>query len=57
MTQKLTEAGDGPLSELYPSLAEIASVYGDPEGKYAAFLAAGDSTYTQAPYYLWAQHH
>ncbi|KAF7978767.1 hypothetical protein HWV62_44802 [Athelia sp. TMB] len=55
MTQNLTDAGDGPLSELYPSLATIASVYGDPDGKYAAFLVAGDSTYRQSAYYLWDQ--
>ncbi|KZP34707.1 chondroitin AC/alginate lyase [Athelia psychrophila] len=55
MAQNLTEVGDGPLYELYPSLATVAAVYGDPGGTYAAFLAAGDSNYRQSAYYLWDQ--
>lgn len=55
MSQTPTEPGDGPISELYPSLVEIASVYGDPEGKYASFLANADPSYLQQPYNVWAQ--
>jgi hypothetical protein len=50
-----TTDGDGPLSELYPSLAAVASTYGDTDGKYAAFVKAGDDTYPAEPYFLWNQ--
>ncbi|KAF8058672.1 chondroitin AC/alginate lyase [Lyophyllum atratum] len=40
-------------AELYPSIAAVAFVYGDPDGKYAAFLTAGEPDYTAEPYYLW----
>lgn len=55
MTQGLADPTDGPLSELYPSLAEVAAVYGDPDGKYATFLKNADPEYPAEPYFLWNQ--
>ncbi|KAG5644276.1 hypothetical protein DXG03_008761 [Asterophora parasitica] len=42
-------------TELYPSIAAIASVYGDPEGKYASFLSNGIPGYAEEAYFLWNQ--
>jgi len=47
--------GDGPVWELYPSIAAVASKYGDPFGIYAAFLAEADNTYRAQPYFLFNQ--
>jgi len=47
--------GDGPVWELYPSMAAVASKYGDPNGKYAAFLAKADNAYPAQPYFLFNQ--
>lgn len=47
--------GDGPIWELYPSVAAVASAYGDPDSKYASFLAKADDTYPAEPYFLWNQ--
>lgn len=47
--------GDGPIWELYPSVAAIASVYGDPDGKYAEFLKGVDLAYPAEPYFFWDQ--
>ena len=55
MTQTLGDPTDGPLSELYPSLAKVAAVYGDPDGKYAAFLKNAEAAYPAEPYFLWNQ--
>lgn len=45
-----TTDGDGPLSEIYSSVAAVASVYGDPTGKYTKFLANADSSYPAQPW-------
>lgn len=42
-------------TELYPSIAAVAATYGDPEGKYAAFLAKGVPGYATEAYFLWNQ--
>lgn len=42
-------------NELYPSIAAIASVYGDPDLKYATFLGQRDTQYAQEAYFLWNQ--
>jgi len=55
MLQTPLNDGDEPLSELYPSIAAVASTYGDPSGKYAAFLAKGENTYPAEAYFLWNQ--
>lgn len=41
--------------ELFPCVAAVASVYGDPDGKYAAFLSNSESTYAEDAYFLWDQ--
>ncbi|KAF8521779.1 chondroitin AC/alginate lyase [Hysterangium stoloniferum] len=41
--------------ELYPSVAAVAAIYGDPKGKYTAFLAHGDPQYFGEAYFLWNQ--
>lgn len=46
---------DSYAAELYPAVAAVASTYGDADGKYAAYLAAGDSTYSTQAYFLWDQ--
>jgi len=40
-------------SELYPSIAAVASVYGDPGGTYNYFLSQHDPDYAAEPYFLW----
>jgi len=47
--------GQDTADELYPDIAAIAATYGDPDGKYAAFLANGDNQYPAQPYFLWDQ--
>lgn len=42
------------VKELFPPLAAVASVYGDPDGKYAAFLKSKDTAYPGSGYYLLA---
>lgn len=49
------QPGDELASELYPNIAAVAANYGDPNGKYAAFLANADNTYPAQPYFLWDQ--
>ena len=47
--------GDETADELYPEIAAVAAKYGDPDGKYAAFLANADNQYPAEPYFLWDQ--
>lgn len=42
-------------SELYSIVADIAATYGDPHGKYIAFLSAGEPNYTSDGFFLWDQ--
>jgi len=42
-------------SELFPQVASVAAVYGDPEGKYAAYLLGQDSSYINRNWYFWDQ--
>lgn len=46
---------DEDAAELYPVVASVAAVYGDPQGKYAAFLAKASPNYPGDPYFLWSQ--
>lgn len=46
---------DGYDAELYPNVAAVAAVYGDPDGKYAQWLAGRDNTFPSQPYFLWDQ--
>ncbi|KAF8601426.1 chondroitin AC/alginate lyase [Ceratobasidium sp. AG-I] len=43
------------VKELFAPLATVASVYGDPDGKYAAFLKSKDPLYPGSGYYLLAK--
>lgn len=43
------------VSELYSIVADIAAIYGDPQGKYIAFLKAGEPTYATDAFFLWDQ--
>ncbi|KAF8237583.1 chondroitin AC/alginate lyase [Tricholoma matsutake] len=43
------------ISELYSIVADIAAVYGDLQGKYIAFLRAGEPTYATDGFFLWDQ--
>ncbi|KZP15851.1 chondroitin AC/alginate lyase [Athelia psychrophila] len=47
--------GDGPIWELYPSMVAVGATYGDPEGKYASFLAQANSNYPEEPYFFFNQ--
>jgi hypothetical protein len=42
-------------SDLYPHVAAVASIYGDPDGKYAQWLAGKDKSFPSQPYFLWNQ--
>lgn len=42
-------------SELYSIVADIAATYGDPHGKYIAFLVSGEPNYTSDGFFLWDQ--
>ncbi len=41
--------------EIAPHVANIAAAYGDPSGKYAAYLAKHDPSYKSKPYWLYSQ--
>lgn len=47
--------GDGPIWELYPSIAAVAAHFGDPDNKYANFMAEADNTYPSQPYFFFNQ--
>jgi hypothetical protein len=42
-------------AEIYPNVAAIASVYGDPEGKYGKFLNLSGFPYADDATFLWDQ--
>ncbi|KAK7036182.1 chondroitin AC/alginate lyase [Favolaschia claudopus] len=42
-------------AEIYPNIAAIASVYGDPSGKYTGFLNGTGFAYADDPTFLWDQ--
>ena len=46
---------DEPASELFPSVGAGASVYGDPQGKYAAFLSTSQADYPSDQWFFWDQ--
>jgi hypothetical protein len=50
-----TSAGSEAAAELYPNVAAVGAVYGDPSGKYAAFLKSKDDAYVGEAYFLWNQ--
>lgn len=50
-----TDPGKEVRSELYPNVAAIGAIYGDPNGKYSGFLAHADEAFPAEPYFLWNQ--
>lgn len=53
----LMDKGPGKESvvDIFPHVAAIAAVYGDPSGKYMAYLKKFDSHFMTAPYYYYDQ--
>ena len=47
--------GKEDVADIFPHVATIAVVYGDPGGKYMAYLKKMDSHYMTAPYYYYDQ--
>ncbi|KAJ7862137.1 chondroitin AC/alginate lyase, partial [Mycena olivaceomarginata] len=43
------------VAEIYPNIATIASVYGDPNGDYVKFLTATGFAYADDPTFMWDQ--
>ncbi|KAL0571298.1 hypothetical protein V5O48_010662 [Marasmius crinis-equi] len=43
------------LVEMYPVIAAIGSVYGDPEGRYQTFLDEGNPGYASEAHFFWNQ--
>ena len=43
------------ISDIFPHVAAVAAAYGDPKGKYAAFLQNHQSTYKSQPYFFYDQ--
>lgn len=41
--------------ELYPNIGAIAAIYGDPEGKYVAFLKTVYMSFAIEPWFYWNQ--
>ncbi|KAG6840396.1 hypothetical protein C0991_006991 [Blastosporella zonata] len=56
MTLNAAATGEAAYAdELYPNIAAVGAVYGDPDGKYAAFLLNADPTYAEEADFLWDQ--
>lgn len=56
MTLNASASGESAyVDELYPNVAAVTSVYGDPSGKYAAFLKRGEPNFMAEAYILWNQ--
>ena len=43
------------ISDIFPHVAAVSAAYGDPKGKYAAFLQKHDIGYTGQPFYFYDQ--
>ncbi|GJE86013.1 chondroitin AC/alginate lyase-like protein [Phanerochaete sordida] len=43
------------ISDIFPHVAAVAAAYGDPQGKYAAFLQKHNSNYQTQPYWFYDQ--
>jgi hypothetical protein len=54
MTISASES-DEEDGELYSIVADVAAIYGDTQGKYIAYLNAGEPTYATDAYFLWDQ--
>ena len=56
MTTNPSSTGEQDVTaEIYPNVAAIASVYGDPDGKYGKFLNSSGFPYADEPTFLWDQ--
>ncbi|KAJ6491466.1 chondroitin AC/alginate lyase [Mycena vulgaris] len=56
MTVDPNASGEGyAVDEIFPNVAAIASTYGDPDGKYVAFLAKAFPEYASDASFLWDQ--
>jgi hypothetical protein len=53
-TMNVNPGKENPL-ELGPHVAAAAAAYGDPNGKYAAFLGKTDASYRSKPYWFFDQ--
>lgn len=47
--------GDEGFDDVYPHVAAVAAAYGDPKGKYKAFLKKQLSTYETKPFWFYDQ--
>ena len=47
--------GTEAANELYPIVAAVGAIYGDPNGTYTNFLARVDEPYPAEPHFLWNQ--
>lgn len=43
------------ISDILPHVAAVAAAYGDPKGRYAAFLQKNDPSYKSQPYWFFDQ--
>lgn len=43
------------ISDIFPHVAAVAAAYGDPKGKYAAFLQKKASNYKNQPFFFYDQ--
>ncbi|KAF8912813.1 alginate lyase-domain-containing protein [Gymnopilus junonius] len=50
-----TDPGDEDATQLYPHVAAISAAYGDPHGKYMAFLKEKETTYASKSYWFYDQ--
>ncbi|KAJ6464037.1 chondroitin AC/alginate lyase [Mycena sanguinolenta] len=56
MTVNPNTSGEGDaVAEIYPNIAAVASTYGDPDGKYVAFLQKAFPEYAWDADFLWDQ--
>ncbi|PCH33539.1 chondroitin AC/alginate lyase [Wolfiporia cocos MD-104 SS10] len=53
-TMALNPKGED-VSDIFPHVAAIAAAYGDPAGKYAAFLQKQESNYKSTPFWFYDQ--
>ncbi|KAI0651739.1 alginate lyase-domain-containing protein [Trametes meyenii] len=53
-TMSLDPKGEN-IDDIFPHVAAVAAAYGDPQGKYAAFLQKQDSNYANQPFWFYDQ--
>ncbi|KAK7042722.1 chondroitin AC/alginate lyase [Favolaschia claudopus] len=56
MTTNPSATGEADIQrEIYPNVAAVASIYGDPSGKYVGYLNKTGFPYADEPTFLWSQ--